>query len=521
MDSGERVRTALVCAALFALTAVVYGVALARVPPYLAHDEVAFSLNAHAIASTGRDVNGRRFPLFFEFPGQFWATPVAVYATAALLTVAPLAETTIRAPSVAAGALDVVLVFAIALRIFRSRRIAAVAAVLLALTPAHLIHSRIASDLIYPVPLLLGSILAWVMYAERRDLRLLFVAASLQGIGCYAYIGAMIAMPLYFGLACLLLVADIPVRRGRSSLRLPALRGRSSRWFPGWCLTRRNSRARRVCTTYTTPSIRRRCRGSIAPRLGQLHVARGRVLRVLQPAVPLRLRDASIMNSTRTTGVFLLPMAVFLPVGLNRLLARDRTAGSPLVAAGVLLAPVAALVVLEVKVNRALVMLPFAAMAAAAGVDTMLRARRPVWRYAAAALLVAVPLQFASFYRDYLTDYRSRAAFWFEQNKRGAFEEILARDRESPIPAIYISRTPRWIDWYWKWYLAKAGRPDLLQRTVYTVPGELHASAMAPHSVVFGEVEEVERAPIFTSDARKVARILEPNGTTSFIVFER
>jgi hypothetical protein len=227
------------------------------------------------------------------------------------------------------------------------------------------------------------------------------------------------------------------------------------------------------------------------------------------------------MNSTRAAGVFLLPLIVFIPVGVHALLSGERAPGRTLVAAGFLLAPVAALVVVDVKINRALIMLPFGAMAAAAGVDRLLHSRGRVWRVVAAALLVLAPLQFAYFYRDYMTDYRSRSAFWFEQNKRAAFEDILARDRARPAPRIFISRTPRWIDWYWKWYLAKAGRSDLLERTVYTVPSELAARSMEPHSLVFGEVEEVERSEIFKTSARSIARVLEPNGTASFIVFER
>src|SRR6185436_3235394 len=99
MGSGGRT-TIVTCAALFVLTGFIYGLRLDRVPPYLSHDEVAFSLHAHSIAATGRDVNGRRFPLFFQVNSQLWATPVVVYTTAALLKIAPLTETVIRLPSV-------------------------------------------------------------------------------------------------------------------------------------------------------------------------------------------------------------------------------------------------------------------------------------------------------------------------------------------------------------------------------------------------------------------------------------
>ena len=90
MGSGDRRTMAVTCGVLFALTCVVYGLFLQRVPPYLSHDEIVFSLNAHSIATTGRDANGRLFPLFFEINSQFWATPVVIYTTAVMLKVAQL-----------------------------------------------------------------------------------------------------------------------------------------------------------------------------------------------------------------------------------------------------------------------------------------------------------------------------------------------------------------------------------------------------------------------------------------------
>src|SRR5256885_15806375 len=39
---------------------------LDSVPPYLAHDEIIFSLHAHAIATTWHDLNDRLMPLFFH-----------------------------------------------------------------------------------------------------------------------------------------------------------------------------------------------------------------------------------------------------------------------------------------------------------------------------------------------------------------------------------------------------------------------------------------------------------------------
>ncbi len=42
-------------------------------PIYLAHDEVVYALNAHAIATSGRGMSGEPWPLYFHVGGTFWA----------------------------------------------------------------------------------------------------------------------------------------------------------------------------------------------------------------------------------------------------------------------------------------------------------------------------------------------------------------------------------------------------------------------------------------------------------------
>src|SRR5438552_2600964 len=119
MDSARDANRAawLVAAA----TALLYGARLSYVPPYLAHDEVLFAMNAHAIATTAHDWHGRLFPLFFQNNDQYWATPIIIYTTAAALTLLPLAETVIRSVTVMVGVLSVLLTHLVGARLFRNR----------------------------------------------------------------------------------------------------------------------------------------------------------------------------------------------------------------------------------------------------------------------------------------------------------------------------------------------------------------------------------------------------------------
>jgi hypothetical protein len=92
-------RTALVLAAL---TAALYFPRLGYAPIYLAPDEVFIGVQAHSIATTGRDVGGRFLPFYVEYEygvsdakrplRHGWLPPIIYYAIAAVLTILPLSE---------------------------------------------------------------------------------------------------------------------------------------------------------------------------------------------------------------------------------------------------------------------------------------------------------------------------------------------------------------------------------------------------------------------------------------------
>src|SRR6185295_15217345 len=136
-------------AVLVAGVLVLYTVNLGHAPIYLHEAEVLFALHAQSIATTLHDTNGRLLPLYFQMPqigDNVWFHPMVVYLMVPWLKILPMSEMAIRIPSVLVGLTDVVLIYFIAVRIFRSERWALLAAGLLALTPAHFMHSRIAMD---------------------------------------------------------------------------------------------------------------------------------------------------------------------------------------------------------------------------------------------------------------------------------------------------------------------------------------------------------------------------------------
>jgi hypothetical protein len=60
--------------------AVIYTAQLGSSPIYLNNDETEFALQAHAIATTARDVEGRFLPLYFHVAENSWFHPALVYS---------------------------------------------------------------------------------------------------------------------------------------------------------------------------------------------------------------------------------------------------------------------------------------------------------------------------------------------------------------------------------------------------------------------------------------------------------
>jgi hypothetical protein len=136
---------------------------------------------------------------------------------------------------------------------------------------------------------------------------------------------------------------------------------------------------------------------------------------------------------------------------------------------GVLLVPIpATLKGMPHVVQRTLTLLPFVALIAAYGAKALWQSSSRLARVAAVVLLAAMPLQFASFYTDYLTDYRLRSASAYD---RTAFAEtaavLLADDAASSVPVFYLTAPLYDVSAKWRFYVTKAGRVDLLSRTRY------------------------------------------------------
>ncbi|MGH9139993.1 MAG: ArnT family glycosyltransferase, partial [Vicinamibacterales bacterium] len=189
---------------VLAVTAVVYFHGLGTAPVYIGGDEARFATAASSIASAGRDLSGSRLPLFFHLPdslaadvgGTRWYQPLLFYLMAAVFRFLPVTEQSMRLPTAAIGLLDVFLIYVVGRRLFAARGWATLAAVVLALSPAHFIFSRQGLDYICPLPFVLAWLWCVMAAVESGSSRLSLASGLILGVGFYSYIASWATMPL-------------------------------------------------------------------------------------------------------------------------------------------------------------------------------------------------------------------------------------------------------------------------------------------------------------------------------------
>jgi len=498
---------------------------LGDAPIYLHHDEALVAMNAHAIATTGRDPHGERTPLFFHVVGDLWQTPISIYSTALVFKFLPISETTIRLPSVIVGLLTVVLMYWTARKVFASEPLAFIAASFLALTPAMFIHSRLGFDHHYPALFVTAWLLGLATFLNRPRLRTLFLSTLTLGAGVYSYLASLLMMPVYFGLTCILLFEQ---HRRSPRVWIVAAAGFALplTLLLFWMATHPSQYSQNINMYRLYDATKLNPLQGLHEMLSYTSLtARSSVYYTsFDPSFLFFGGDTSLVHSTRRAGVFLFAVGAFLVFGLYRILTeRPPSSFHRLLVAGFVVAPLAAAVVAEsYRVSRQLVMLPFAILIATFGVQSSWNAPNRAWRLVTVCLLALVPLQFVLFYRDYMTDYRGRSAGWFEGNIRGAMEAVIEHEPAGSPRPVYVGSDIAWADSYWSVYALKHGRSDLMPLVRYYDPKTIDATAMPEGSFLItrnggGQATALAKA----GGLQTVALLREPDDSVSFAVLER
>lgn len=508
---SARATPALLGLAIAVVAALLYLRSLDYVPPYLIHDEAQGALQAHSIATTGHDLTGRLLPLYFtepEFPPG--RDPALIYVTALGLQILPFTEAGARTPTTLVAVLNIVLMFFAARALFHSTWAGVLAAVLLMLSPVHFIRGRLLLSPLYSIPFVLAWLWTLARFAEQPTARRFAAACVWLALGMYSYLAAVVMMPLY-----LLMSIGIAMRplRARSVLIAAVVMTLCLLPMAAWYLTHPERNAQIVSAYQLAGDDGPAAVQSVLTILGNsVHL----YWSFFDPSYLFVSGDASLVNSTRTSGLFPIAFVALIPIGLVALV----RSGQPLrwvIAAGFLTAPVVSIMSGAIEMNRVMFAVPFTVLVATSGVVALIAHRSTLVRIAAILLVSSVAWQFAGFHRSYFSDtYRLSAATWFSGAPREALRELIARADNSPI---FISQEIEWVHRMWRFYAIEAGRLDLIDRTTYfrEVPGDAPRGAK-----LICAVESVACITITASPAwRSLVTVPSIDGSHRYVIFER
>lgn len=528
--NAPRRRAWVPVALLLAATTFLYTWDLAHAPVYFGGDEAHFAVHAYAIAHTGHDLDGRALPLLFSLADPMgdphntaaahrWYQPALLYLLALVLRIAPLGDAVVRAPTaIIGGFVDPLLLYLVLLRWRRSQPLALFGAAALALTPAHVIAARQALDYVLPIPFALAWL--WCLVSSFDDPRswLPAAAGAALGAGLFSYIGSWIFMPV-----CLLLTCAAYLRAGRKRAAVAAVVafGVPAAVLIAWIS------AHPVMLTDTLGRYGMGAGKADNPSrsVSAIFVASTKLSEYwdyFDPGFLFLTGGTSMTTSTGRVGVLLLPVAVFLAAGLYDLLIRRPSAVGFVVVAAFALSPLPATIAGEgYMIQRELVIVAFAAGIAAAGADMLWRSAHTRGRIAVLLLLVAMPMQFAVFYRDYFTRYKLRSAFYYDPAAFGDVAAyLISTDSGSRVPHVYFQTDVDDAAAKWRFNVTRAGRLDLVARTSYFADlGEIESAPRGSLAVVYPS----PRADALDRDRRwsRAQSVSDVDGRPAAVIFRK
>jgi hypothetical protein len=172
---------------------------------------------------------------------------------------------------------------------------------MLALTPIHFIRGRLLLSPLYSIPFVLGWLWSLGRIEQQPTARRVAAACVWLALGMYSYLAAVVMMPIY-----LVMTMAVAMRRvGWSDLARAA-----AIFVVCWCPWR--------CGISRIQSATRRSSARISSTPGRIGSLIGVYWRFFDPSYLFVSGDSSMVNTTRTAGLFPMAFAVLLPIGIVR-----------------------------------------------------------------------------------------------------------------------------------------------------------------------------------------------------------
>ncbi len=410
--------------------------------------------------------------------------------------------------------------FLVGRRLFRSNGLGILAAALLAITPAHFLFSRIAADYLCPLPFVLGWLWFVLRFTQSRRTFDLAAAALVLGCGVYSYISSWFVMPL---LAILTAVVARPPRRdllvAGVAFLLPTLLLLPFQSTLGVVLGDVVSRYR-----LTTPGSS----AGLSDGISNFALAERVALLwdYFNPSFLFFAGGNDLLMATSRAGVFLLPMAALMAVGIYELARRWSSRGL-LLLGGLVAAPLPIVIALpeapSSSTGRTLIMLVFGVLVATVGVEAMWQRATSVARAAVVILLAAMPIQFIGFRAHYFANYLERSWMRFDPNAtRDVVTAVMALDRQEKAPLVMLQDDGDNKSIRWRFYTHRHGADDLWSRTRYFEVADAAAvGGVPPRSLLLMRGNDPRSTTLLAAGCSKIATVPALDGQPATDIFRR
>lgn len=189
---------------------------LDRVPPSLFGDEIDVGYQAHSLLKTGKDISGRFLPFYIKSLAEY-RTPLYIYSAVPFVGVFGLNEWGVRLPAVFWGMISILTLFLLVRKLFNFK-IAAIASLLLTISPWHLQYSRSSFEVTMLLSFIVLGVYSLTQYIEKKRVTYLLTSVILLGLTPYIYSTAVIFTPLLILLLGAVFLTNKDILRNRGHL---------------------------------------------------------------------------------------------------------------------------------------------------------------------------------------------------------------------------------------------------------------------------------------------------------------
>lgn len=168
---------------------------IVRNPVSLNIDEVSYGYSAYSILKTGRDENGVFMPLVFRSTGDY-KNSILIYSLVPSIAIFGLNEFGVRFTTAFFGILSIPALFLLITSLIKNRKIALLAAALLAVSPWHIYYSRLASESLIGLFFLISGM--WLFLKMLKgSWRWAILASLVLTISIYSYHSLRLFTPIF------------------------------------------------------------------------------------------------------------------------------------------------------------------------------------------------------------------------------------------------------------------------------------------------------------------------------------